>query len=247
MIQYIKSRDNTLVKYVKKLRQNSFSKEESRFVIEGEHLALMAKENLEYIFTLKELDEKVFPKQYVVTPEIMEKLSEGKSIARIIGVCKTIKPKSIDSRLVLYLDDAQDPGNVGTIFRTALAFGFDSVMVSSKTAYQYNSKVIQASQGAIFDLNIVQADIEKLKEFKKKGYLLLSTALRDNSFFAHEYVFKNNQKYVIILGNEGKGISKDILDLSDASIKINIRGMESLNVAVAGSIIMNQAFNCGNE
>lgn len=243
MIQPIKSRDNALVKYVKKLKTNSFSKEEGKFVIEGEHLCLMAKDSLEYVFTTTELDEKVFPKQYLVTKEIMEKLSEGKSVARIIGVCLMKKQKNIDSRLSLYLDNVQDPGNVGTIFRTALAFGFDTVYVTNKTAFEYNSKVIQASQGAIFDLNIIHSDKDMLSELKKKGHILISTALRNNSVFAHEFIFKKSEKYVIILGNEGNGISKDILDLSDVSLKINIRGMESLNVAIAGGIIMNQAFN----
>ncbi len=243
MIQPIKSRDNTLVKYVKKLKTNSFAKEENKFVVEGEHLCLMAKESLEYVFTVVELDETIFPKQYLVTKEIMEKLSDGKSIARIIGVCLMKKQKNVDSRLSLYLDDVQDPGNVGTIFRTALSFGFDTVYVTNKTAFEYNSKVIQASQGAIFELNIIHTDKSKLIELQKKGYKLVSTALRNNSVFAHEFIFKKSEKYVIILGNEGNGISKDILDLSDVSLKINIKGMESLNVAIAGGIIMNQAFN----
>lgn len=243
MIQIIKSKDNTLVKYIKKLKSNSFAKEEGRFVIEGEHLCLMAKDSLEYIFTPIELDEKIYPKQYLVTNEIMEKLSDGKSPARMIGVCLMKKPKNIDPRLALYLDDVQDPGNVGTIFRTALSFGFDTVYITDKTAFEYNSKVIQASQGAIFDLNIIHVSKDKLSELKKGGYILVSTALRDNSVFAHDFVFKKSEKYVIILGNEGKGISKDILDMSDVSLKINIKGMESLNVAIAGGIVMNQAYN----
>lgn len=245
MIQYIKSRDNALVKYVKKLRLNSVSKDEQKFVIEGEHLCLMAKDNLEYVLTNQELDQTMFPNQYVVTKEILEKLSEGKSSARIIGVCKTIKQKNIDSRLVLYLDDVQDPGNVGTLFRTALSFGFNTVYVTNKTAYQYNSKVIQSSQGAIFNLDVRNTDTNTISELKKNGYKIIATALHEKSIYAHDYQFKNNEKYVIILGNEGQGVSREILNSSDECLKINIVGMESLNVAIAGAIVMNEAFNEG--
>lgn len=245
MIEYIKSRENSLVKYVNKLKENSFSKKEGKFVIEGEHLCEMAKDNLLYVLTSKELDETMFPHQYVVTKEILEKLSEGKSIARIIGVAKIQEPKNTDDRLVLYLDDVQDPGNVGTIFRTALAFGFKTVYVSSKTAYKYNSKVIQASQGAIFSLNIKLGDIETLKTLKGNGYKLVATALNDKTINLNDFSFIKNDKYAIILGNEGQGISKDILDISNYSVKINIASIESLNVAIAGAIVMNKAFNEG--
>lgn len=245
MIEEIKSKNNSLIKYIYKLKNNSFSKSEKKFVIEGEHLCEMAGENLLFILTEHKMDETRFPNQYIVTNEILEKLSEGKSVARIIGVCKYIDSYDKLSNSVLFLDDVQDPGNVGTIFRTALGFKFKTIFVTPKTAYRYNSKVVQASQGSIFKLDLRNGNISNLQELKKQGYKLIGTALREKTISLNDFRFNKNDKYAIILGNEGQGISSDILDICDFTLKINISDIESLNVAIAGAIIMNKVCNEG--
>lgn len=245
MIEEIKSKDNPLIKYIYKLKNNSFSKEEKKFVIESEHLCEMAGEYLLYVLVEKKVDENKFPNQYIVSKQILEKLSEGKSAARMIGVCSYLKENDELSQNVLFLDDVQDPGNVGTLFRTALGFNFLTVISSSKTAFKYNFKVIQASQGAIFKLNLRNGSLETLKEFKKQGYKIIGTALNKKTISLNDFGFNKNDKYAIILGNEGQGISKDILDYCDITLKIDINHIESLNVAVAGAIIMNKACNEG--
>lgn len=245
MIEEIKSKDNPLIKYIYKLKSNPFSKEEKKFVIESEHLCEMAGEYLLFVLTEKRLDEKKFPNQYIVSKQILEKLSEGKSSARIIGVCSYLKESDFLSKNILFLDDVQDPGNVGTIFRTALGFDFLTVISSSKTASKYNFKVIQSSQGAIFKLNLKNGTIDTLKELKKNGYTLIGTALNKKTISLKDFRFNKKDKYAIILGNEGQGISKDILDCCDITLKIDIKNIESLNVAIAGAIIMNKACNEG--
>jgi len=243
MIQEIKSRDNSLIKYVNKLKDNSFSKEEKKFIIEGIHLVEMAKNNLLYVLTEKKLDEKMYPNQYLVTKEILEKLSNNKSSSSVIGICKFIDEKDDNDGDILYLEDVQDPGNVGTLFRTALAFNIKNIYVSEKTAYKYNLKVIQASQGSIFDLNIKILNIEDLIKLKEKQYKIITTSLSKNSVYLNDFKFDKNQKYIVILGNEGQGVSQIALKEADIVLKIRMENIDSLNVAIAGGIILNSIYN----
>lgn len=243
MILEIKSRDNALIKYVNKLKDNSFSKEEKKFIIEGMHLIEMAKAHLEYVLTLRKLDEKEYPNQYVVTKEILEKLSSNKSASSVIGVAHFIDENNDYDGNILYLEDVQDPGNVGTLFRTALAFNIKNVFVSEKTAFKYNQKVIQSSQGSIFDLNIKTVSINDLVFLKKKGYRIVTTSLSEESIYLKDFKFEKNQKYILILGNEGQGVSKEALKCADSIVKIKMENIDSLNVAIAGGIILNSIYN----
>ena len=242
MISEIKSKDNEIIKYVKKLQNNAFSKEEKRFLLEGNHLVEMGKDNIEYILCLPSFkDKNLYNKVYVINEMLMNKISQNKSTTEVIGVAKYFEEKEVSSSRVLYLDDVQDPGNVGTILRTALAFGFKDVILSSGCAFKYSFKVIQSSQGSIFKLNVISGDKDYLFSLKNRGYKLVSTSLDSDSVFLSKTIFKKEQNYAIILGNEGKGISKDIQVKSDLKIKIEIQDIDSLNVGVAGGIIMYQA------
>ncbi len=243
MIQEIKSKDNSLIKYVNKLKDNSFSKEEKKFIIEGIHLIEMANSSLLYVLTNKKLDEEKYPNQYIVTNEILEKLSNNKSASSVIGVCKFIEEKDDNNGNILYLEDVQDPGNVGTLFRTALAFNIENIYVSEKTAYKYNLKVIQSSQGSIFNLNIKTLKIDKIKKLKEKNYKIITTSLSEKSVFLNDFKFRKDEKYIIILGNEGQGVSKEALEIADVVLKIKMENIDSLNVAIAGGIILNSLYN----
>lgn len=241
MIEEIKSRTNPKVKFVIQLKDAGFARKSGKFIVESAHLVEMASDYLEYVFTTEKLDEVKYPKQFLVTREIMEKISNQKTPSGIIGVCKMPKEKETLGSLVVYLDNVQDPGNVGTIIRTALAFGASDVVLGKGCAYQFNPKVIQASQGAIFHLNIHDGDLNLLKDLKTKGFSLVSTALSENCVELNKFNFKETQNYVIILGNEGSGISKEILDCSDTILKIEIGGIDSLNVSVAAGIVLYKA------
>ena len=236
MIKEIKSKQNELIKEAVKLSSSSYRKETGLFKVDGFHMFEMAKSSnlIKEVFVLKQikdLDENI--PQYIVNEEIMEKISSSKSPQGIVTVCKTLKEKDITSNKVLYLDDVSDPGNLGTILRTALAFGFNDVILSRNCCSIYNEKSLQASQGSIFILNIVY-DIT-LNDLKKKGYQILATEIKGSVSLSN---VQKPEKFVLVLGNEAHGVSSEILNISDVRIRIDIDNIESLNVAIAGAIAM---------
>ena len=236
MIKEIRSRQNELVKEVAKLSDAKARKQQKLFKVEGFHMLEMAKEaNLIHsVFTLKEianLDSKI--PQYLVSEEVLEKLSSTKTPQGVVCVCHLLNEKPIKSDKVLYLDDVSDPGNLGTILRTALAFGYDDVILSKNCCSIYNEKTLQASQGAIFKLNIV-TDLD-LSKLKANGYQILATEIKGS--ISLEEVSKP-EKLVLVLGNEAHGVSEAILKLADKRIRIDIKNIDSLNVAIAGAIAM---------
>lgn len=236
MIKEITSKQNSKVKYCLKLHQQSFRDEESKFLIEGEHLLEMALENgvvLE-VYTLKKRDD--LPaniEQYLVNEDILRKIAFSMNPQGVVAVCKMTQSKPISSNKVLLLDDVSDPGNLGTIFRSALAFGYKDILLSKKCCSPYNEKAIQASQGAIFKLNILENfDLSKLRI---DGYQMISTEIKGSVDLDS---FKPNPKHVLILGNESRGVSQELLAISDARVRIEIDEIESLNVGVAAGIVM---------
>ncbi len=236
MIKEIKSRQNELIKEIAKLSSSSYRKDSHKFKVDGFHMFEMAKESgqLLEIFTLKEikdLDKNI--DQYIVTPEIMEKISSNKSPQGIVSICKIKDESLIKSNQVLYLDDVSDPGNLGTILRTALAFDFSDVILSKNCCSIYNEKVLQASQGAIFNLNIVHD--KNLLDLKKENYEIIATEIKGSTSLKN---IKINSKFVLVLGNEAHGVSEPILKLADKRVRIDIKNIESLNVAIAGAIAM---------
>lgn len=237
MIKEISSLKNEIIKYAYKLKDASFSKKENKLIIESEHLIEMAKDELIEVFVLKpmKLDNKIT--QYIVSKEIMEKLSSGKSPAKVIGIItSTIKTIDRNSNILVYLDNIQDPGNVGTILRSALAFGFKDIILSDDTASIFNSKVIQASQGSIFKLNVSIENKSVIKSLKEDGYKIISTSLGKDTININDF----NQlppKMVLLFGNEGNGICEELLKISDSRIFIPINSIDSLNVGVAAGIV----------
>lgn len=233
MINKIESRQNQNIKDLIKLSNPKFSKEKKLFKIEGFHAFEMAKESggLVSVFVTKEIKDLDVP-QYLVSESIMESVSSSKSPQGIISVCKFLQPKSIESSKVLLLDNVSDPGNLGTILRTALAFGYNDVILKGGCS-QYNEKVLQSTQGAIFKLNILNDfDVKSLK-----GYEILATEINGSVDLS---TISGISKHVLVLGNEAHGVSKEILDIATKRIRIDIKNIESLNVAVAGAIAMYQ-------
>lgn len=233
MINKIESRQNQNIKDLIKLSNPKFSKEKKLFKIEGFHAFEMAKESggLVSVFVTKEIKNLDVP-QYLVSKSIMESISSSKSPQGIISVCKFLQPKSIESSKVLLLDNVSDPGNFGTILRTALAFGYNDVILRGGCS-QYNEKVLQSTQGAIFKLNILNDfDVKSLI-----GYEILATEIKGSVDLS---TISGINRHVLVLGNEAHGVSKEILDIATKRIRIDIKSIESLNVAVAGAIAMYQ-------
>lgn len=233
----ITSLTNPYIKELNELKKNNAKKEKNMFLVDGLDFILLAKQNnlLKEILTLSYLEEYQDIKQIIVTKPILDKLSINKTSSNVIGVCYYSQNKEIKGDKLLYLDGVQDPGNVGTLIRTALAFSYSGVILSKDTASIYNDKVISSTKGAIFSLPIYN-DID-LISLKEKGYEIVSTSLK-NAIDYKEYHFKN--KFVLVLGNEGQGVKEENLLISDYIVKINMDNIDSLNVGVAGGILMNE-------
>ena len=147
--------------------------------------------------------------------------------------------KKIDYRqdIILILDNIQDPGNLGTIIRTADSVGLTQILVSKGTVDCYNSKVLRSTMGAIFRVNIIETDnLEKsIEEIKQNKFKVVTTSLQtDKSIY--DIQLKN---VAIVIGNEANGVSKEIMDLADEKAIIPMKGKtESLNVAVATGVVL---------
>ena len=231
MIQKIESRQNQKIKDLVKLSQPKFSKEMKLFKIEGFHALEMAKESgvLVSVFATQEIKD-LDVSQYLVSKDIMESISYAKSPQGVICVCKYIEEKDIKSEKVLLLDNVSDPGNLGTILRTALAFGYNDVILRGGCS-QYNEKVLQSTQGAIFSLNILNNfDIKKLKDYE-----VIATEIKGSVDISTVHGIG---KHILVLGNEAHGVSEEILKLASKRVRIDIKNIESLNVAIAGAIAM---------
>lgn len=239
MLKEIRSVNNEYIKDICKLKTKKYRDEQKKFLIEGYHLIEMA---LDYIDTILISDMKDYNryqnKKYIfVTKEIINKLSSTQAPQGIIAIVNKIEEK-IDDGNILMLDNVQDPLNVGTLIRSALAFGIKNIVFSEDCVDIYNDKVIRGSQGSIFKINFSYCNLEEtIKKLKEKEYQVFGTALVNGKELDE---IKCN-KYVLILGNEGQGIRNNILNMTDFNIYIPInKEIDSLNVSVAGSILMHE-------
>lgn len=240
MIKEIKSINNSYIKELAKLKIKKNRDIEKRFLVEGYHLIDMAKDYIETILISDIKDYNIINnKEYIlVTKEIINKLASTQSPQGIIAVVKT-KEEGIKEGNVLILDNLQDPSNVGTLIRSALAFNITNIILSNDCVDIYNDKVIRGSQGSIFKINYQYGNIVNIIEnLKTKNYHIYGTAL-ENGIELDKV--KLHDRFALILGNEGNGINKEILSKTDVNIFIPIsQSIDSLNVAVAGGILMHE-------
>lgn len=236
----ITSLTNAKVKQWSKYKEKKHRDKEHKFLIEGEHLIEEAhKANLIECILIEQGKENMFPayETYEVTRDILKKLSDSVSGTYIMAVCHMPNISSIDfGNKVIVLDDVQDPGNVGTIIRTAFSFGYTSIVLSNHSVDVYNEKVIRSTQGALFHMPIIRGDImELLQELKQQGITLYATSLHEATPLQQT---PKKTPCALIFGNEGNGVSKDVIDCSDHKVFIEMETFESLNVAVAAGICM---------
>ncbi|MEA4162807.1 RNA methyltransferase [Mycoplasma sp. 4404] len=240
-MKIITSKQNQFIKDVYKLLDKKYRSKESKFLVEGYHLVNEAKEKGILLETIEVVDKNKFADSILVTEDILNYLSDTSTPQGIIGICKFPDVSKSISNRVLFLNNLQEPGNVGTIFRLARAFDFDTVIIQNFD--YFNPKVIRSSQGALFDLNLIKTNnIDILVELKKQNYILYATMLDTNAKKLNEIDFSREEKIVIILGNEGNGIDNQVASLSDEKVYIPI-SFESLNVATAAAIVLNKVRN----
>lgn len=235
MSEFLSSKDNKKIKETLSYQDGK----DDFFLVEGFHMVEMALENASAvrIFSLKE-----YPhgdvEFYLINEAIIKRLSSSKTPEGIVALCKKKKGEKPFSDVIVYLDELQDPGNVGTILRTCLAFGYQDVFLSKGCASAYSSKTLSSSQGAIFKLNIKEGKLspeEDILSLKEKGYKILATDLK-SSYPLKELSIE--KPYALILGNEGKGVNPKILSLADKKVRIEMDGIDSLNVGVAAGILL---------
>lgn len=236
-MKQITSVNNEYIKSLAKLNEKKYRDEFQMYLIEGEHLIKEASQYLETVLIINEAMQVAGVQNILVTEEIIKKISKTKTPQNMIGVCR-IHNKNLkyDGKKYLLLDNIQDPGNLGTLVRSALAFNVDYVVVE-KSVDIYNDKFIRSTQGAFYHTNVVKGELkEVISNLKHKNIPVFGTRV-DNGKPLNE--IKPQEQYGLILGNEGNGVRKELLDLVDNNIYIPMNEkLESLNVAAAGAIIM---------
>ena len=239
----ITSKANSVVKNAKKLHQKKYRK--SAYLIEGWHLfeaAVQAGVTIEKIFALESYRDQLaaFPQTVWVSEEILLDLADTQTPQGIVAVIQKeeVGLPDLHQGKFLFLEDVQDPGNVGTMIRTADAAGFTGVIVSNKSADIYSLKTLRSMQGSHFHLPIYRLSLATFVEEAKKSDLpiLATTLSRDSKDYRELSSLEN---FVLVMGNEGQGISSVIAESADQLVHISMKGRaESLNVAVAAGILM---------
>lgn len=228
----IESRQNEKIKWLFKLKQKKFRDQSNTFIVFGDHAVNEAIKsgNVVEIYTTEENI-----KGTLISEKLMEELQEIKSPTNVLAIVNKPGIKySYDK--ILMLDNIQDPRNLGSLIRSAAGFGFTTIIASNDTVDFYNETTVRTSQGNLFYVNLVKKDLkEEIQKLKNDGYEILLTDV-DSGISPKE--IPNNNKLCLVLGNEGSGVSKELLKEANILIKINTETVESLNVAIAGAIIM---------
>ena len=249
-MQTITSKDNELIKHIRKLKDKKYRDESNEYVVEGVKLVEEAvKENakIKQIIVCEDTT-----RTYEIPTHIMleiakyECISVSDKIFNIItqvtnpqGIMAIIENAKIDytQDIIVVLDDVQDPGNLGTILRTVDSIGLNQIIVSKGTADAFNSKVVRSTMGSIFRIKIIEVEnlAQAIKEMRKHHFKLMVTSLQTkNSIYDIDFY-----KKIIVIGNEANGVSKEIQDMADEKAKIPMLGRtESLNASVAAGVVM---------
>ncbi len=223
----ITSKDNAKIKYARKLYNAKYRKENKQFIVEGSNLVEMAynAKCIDYVITTDETIEGL-----LVSEAVMKSLVKTVNPPSVCAVCN-FPQLTFKQNRVLVLDDIQDPGNLGTLLRSALAFNFDAVVCSNNTVDIYNDKVVRSSLGAMFFIPVIYTDLCE--------YLQNSDNPTIGTFIDGDNKLPKHDNYNLVIGNEGHGISAEVAKFCEIRYRININeNIESLNAAVAGSILM---------
>ena len=235
----ITSVHNKYVKELVKLKDKKYRDDSDVFLVETKHLVLEAyRAGLikELILEANEIFPLDVPVVYV-SLDILKKLSSMDSPSKVMAVVYKRKNDGVIGEKVLMLDKIQDPGNLGTIIRSAVAFNIDTIICSRDTVDVYNPKVVRGSQGMIFHIPVLVRDIDSsIKDLKSKDYKIIGTSVSNGHDVREASIYSH---FALVIGNEGQGISKNILDLCDEFLYIKMNGYcESLNASVAASILL---------
>lgn len=246
-MKIVQSSDNKYLKLLKSLQNKKYRDKNAMFFDEGIkniELSLKSDYEIEFVVIKDYFDDKILEdiKQKIedekilcVSEKIFDTLSDTKNSQGIIAVYnKKINKEKIDSKKILILDKLQDPGNVGTIIRTADAFGVDTICYIKGTVDIYSPKVVRSTMGSVYFVDFYE--IDDVSTLQKNGYILYASCLEDSISIKDEFT---DDKIALIIGNEANGISDELIEKSDKKIKIEMNGnAQSLNVGVATGILI---------
>lgn len=248
-LKEIQSSKNTLIKETKKLQQKKYRQQTRTYLLEGFHLiqeAQAASVVLKEVFISQrglnewsEWIEENLTDYYLVSDEVLKTLASQPTPQGMIAVAEMPVEESDDfSGAWLLLDKVQDPGNVGTMIRTADAAGFSGVILGSGSADLYNPKTLRSTQGSLYHLSVRNGALpEIIPQFQQADHPVLGTALDKD---AKDYLaVEKMTDFALVMGNEGQGMSPELLAMTDQNLYITIKGQaESLNVAIAAGVLM---------
>ena len=240
----ITSKDNEIIKNIKKLKEKKYRLDS--YIVEGikmvkeaisenQEIALIAiREDFKIDFDTKNI------KTVIISNKIFNDISDVKTPQGILAVIKKNQNNQIEtnSDYILALDSLQDPGNMGTIIRTADSANINQIIINKTTVDPYSPKVIRSTMGAIYRTNIIEVEDLKttLREMKSKGFQIITTDLKATQSI---YDINYNNKTVVVIGNEANGVSQEILQTADKKVIIPMLGKtESLNASIAASIMI---------
>lgn len=250
----IKNITSSVQKEVRALHRKKGRDNKRRFLVEGVRIVEEAVEesaNVDYVVVAESFDmEQPLGKLlidrgvniYISTDKVMKELSDTDTPQGIIACVKYIENSPIlDEDMIVILDSIQDPGNMGTILRTADAVGVNRVIVSRGCVDIYNPKVTRSTMGSIFRVPIERANdlVDAIVTLKRDGYKVIVTHLGGKKDL---YDVDLRNKVAIVIGNEANGVHDDVANICDELIKIPMRGKtESLNASVSGAVVMYEA------
>lgn len=235
-MEVICSLENSRIKLYNSLKMKKYRERYQLFIVQEKHLIEEALKNgvLDTLIIREGIENAFKVTGLYVSDEVMKKLSDNESLNDYLGICRIRERKLAVPKRLIVLEDVQDPGNVGTIIRTAYSFGYDGVLLSRGCADIYNSKTISAGQGSIFALPVIRKDISDIISYLKENDLkIYGTSLKESRFLKE---MKPAERFALIFGNEGQGMSDETLKQCDECFKIEMDNFDSLNVAVAMAI-----------
>lgn len=237
----ITSLENEKVKNLVKLQRKKYRDLTGTYIVEGEHLVLetLRVGNVLEVFVLEGENFSYDGQVTFVSYEVMKKITTMETVPKIIALCNKSDSENIVGNKILLLDEIQDPGNLGTIIRSAVAFNIETIILSENTVDLYNSKVLRSTQGMYNYVNIIRMNskeaIEKLHEL---GIIVYGTNV-NNGVDVRELESVDKEKFCLVMGNEGNGVRCDIQAMCDKNLYIKLnKNAESLNVGVACSILL---------
>ena len=237
----ITSVNNSRIKELVKLKDKKYRDSNNLFFIEGKDIVEEAyKKSLIKELYVLEGTEVIFDIPFTyVGYDVMKKISDMDSISEYYAVCYKKRDLDIGNRIII-LDNIQDPGNLGTIIRSAVAFNFDTVVLSRGCVDLYNPKVVRSTKGMLFNINIIVRELESFIN-ELDDYIIYGTDVVNGNNIKNENI---PSKVALVIGNEGRGISDDIKRLCNRFIYIDMNNKcESLNASVAASILMYEVNN----